>query len=99
MGLRPLTLPHDWEELPVDLRLLQRWLLDLVSRDRQDEDCLLASLALLLVLEDLALALAHRRSLAAHLDLEDRLLALVDVEDLQADLVSCTRPLPEGSER
>lgn len=74
----------------MDPRLLQLWPLDLVSRDRQDVDCPLGSLVLLLALEDLAPASAHRRSLAAPQDLEDPLLALEDVEDPQVDRVSCT---------
>lgn len=93
MDHRPPTLLHDWEELRVDLRLLRLWLLALVSRDRQDVDCPLVSLALLPVLEDLALASVHRRSLVAHLDSEDHHLALVDVEDPQADPVSCSNHL------
>jgi hypothetical protein len=83
---------RDWEEPLVDPRQLRPWLLDLVSRDRQDVDCQSASLGLLLVLADLALASAHPL-LVARQDLEDHHLALVDVEDPQADLVSCTDKL------
>jgi hypothetical protein len=78
---------RDWEEPLVDPRQLRPWLLDLVSRDRQDVDCQSASLGLLLVLADLALASAHPL-LVARQDLEDHHLALVDVEDPQADLLA-----------
>ena len=92
MDRRPPTLPHDWEELLEDLRLLRLWLLDPVSRDRQGVGCQSVSPALLLVWEDLVLALAHHRSLVAHQDLEDRLLALVAVEDPQVDPVRLSSP-------
>lgn len=72
----------------MDHQLLRLWLLDLVSHDRQDVGCQLASQGLLLVLEDPALASAHHHLQAAHQDLEARLLALVAVVDPQVDLVS-----------
>lgn len=73
----------------MDLRLLRLWLLDLVLHDRQDVDCPLVSLDLLLVLEVLVLGLAHHRLLVARQDMEDHHLALLAEVDPQADRVSC----------
>lgn len=80
-GHRPLTLPRDLEELRAVPRLLRHWLLGPVLRDQPDVACQLALPGLHLALEDLALASVHLHLLVAHPALEDRLLALVAVED------------------
>ena len=74
------------------LRVLQLWLLDLVSHGRQAVGCHLASQDSLPVLEDLALASVHHHFLVVHQDLEGCLLALVDELDPQLDRVCLYSP-------